>query len=514
MLRVFHQLPALGLIIGLIIVAAPLLRGQPSALSISKTHVGSFTQGQNAATYKVTVSNGASAGATIGPVTMSDTLPTGLTATAIAGSGWTCTLGTLSCTRNDALAAGASYPAITVTVNVAAAAASPQTNSVTLTGGGSPPATANDSTTILAPFTDTSPSDFFFDAVNLMREYSVTAGCSVSPPMYCPNDNVTRAQMAIFLVRAVLGSDTFSYSSTPHFNDVPSTAFGFQWIQKMFELGITAGCGNGNYCPNDPVTRGQMAVFVIRARLGASADSTFTYAATPSFTDVPADNIFFKWIQRMKRDSITGGCGNGTTYCPNDPVTRGQMAIFIVRGAFNLLLPAGTPVISSVTPSSAAPGQTVNVAIAGSNTNFVTGTTTVSGGSGITANNVLATNGSTLTAQFVIDPAAAAGPRSILAATGSEEAVLPNGFTIATVAAVTIHNFAFSPDPENASAGGFVSWTNTDGVNHHIVSDTSGIFDTQVIAPNATATVSAPTTGSYPYHCTIHPFMKGTLTVH
>src|SRR5439155_785794 len=84
-------------------------------------------------------------------VTVTDTLPAGLTATAIAGSGWTCVLGTLTCTRSDALAAGASYPAITLTVNVANNAAASVTNSVSVSGGGETNTgndSANDSTTI------------------------------------------------------------------------------------------------------------------------------------------------------------------------------------------------------------------------------------------------------------------------------------------------------------------------------------------------------------------------------
>jgi uncharacterized repeat protein (TIGR01451 family) len=112
-------------------------------LTISKTHAGNFVQGQTAAAYTITVSN-AGLGSTTGSVAVVDTLPGGLTATAISGSGWICTLGTVSCTRSDTLAASASYPAITVTVNVAANAASTLTNTATVSGGGELN-TANDS---------------------------------------------------------------------------------------------------------------------------------------------------------------------------------------------------------------------------------------------------------------------------------------------------------------------------------------------------------------------------------
>src|SRR5204863_476947 len=96
-------------------------------LAIAKTHSGNFTQGQIGATYTLTVSN-VGAGPTSGAVTVTDTLPSGLTATGLAGSGWTCTLATLTCTRSDVLAAGASYPPITLTVNVAVNAPPSVTN--------------------------------------------------------------------------------------------------------------------------------------------------------------------------------------------------------------------------------------------------------------------------------------------------------------------------------------------------------------------------------------------------
>jgi uncharacterized repeat protein (TIGR01451 family) len=121
-------------------------------LTIAKSHAGNLIQGQTGATYTITVSN-AGPGPTSGTVTVVDTLPVGLTATALAGTGWTCTLATLSCTRSDVLANAASYPAITLTVNVASNAPASVINTVTVSGGGELNAgndTANDATTIAA----------------------------------------------------------------------------------------------------------------------------------------------------------------------------------------------------------------------------------------------------------------------------------------------------------------------------------------------------------------------------
>jgi uncharacterized repeat protein (TIGR01451 family) len=122
-------------------------------LAITKSHTGNFSVGQTGATYTITVSN-AGHGPTSGTVTVVDSLPSGLTATAISGTGWTCTLGTVTCTRADALAAASSYPAINLTVNVAANAQSPITNTATVSGGGETNIandTASDPTTVLAP---------------------------------------------------------------------------------------------------------------------------------------------------------------------------------------------------------------------------------------------------------------------------------------------------------------------------------------------------------------------------
>ena len=120
---------------------------QPS-LIITKTHTGNYAQGQQGATYTITVSNAASAGTTSGTVTVTDTAPSGLNLVSLAGTGWTC--GGNQCSRSDALAPGASYPVITATVNVASSATSPQVNQVSATGGGSPTVNASDSTTIVA----------------------------------------------------------------------------------------------------------------------------------------------------------------------------------------------------------------------------------------------------------------------------------------------------------------------------------------------------------------------------
>src|ERR1035437_6153992 len=117
-------------------------------MSIGKRHTGNFIQGQAGATYTVTVSNAASAGMTAGTVTVTETVPSGMNLVLMAGSGWTCPAGGTTCTRSDSLNGGLSYPAITVTVNVASSAATPLSNSVAVSGGGSASSSTSDSTVI------------------------------------------------------------------------------------------------------------------------------------------------------------------------------------------------------------------------------------------------------------------------------------------------------------------------------------------------------------------------------
>jgi len=104
-------------------------------LTITKTHTGNFTQGQTGATYTITATNSGGA-STSGTVSVSDTVPMYLTATGIAGTGWSCTQPAGPCTRSDALATGLSYAPLTLTVNVAANAPSRVTNTATISGGG------------------------------------------------------------------------------------------------------------------------------------------------------------------------------------------------------------------------------------------------------------------------------------------------------------------------------------------------------------------------------------------
>jgi hypothetical protein len=179
-------------------------------------------------------------------------------------------------------------------------------------------------------FGDVPDSSIFSPSVFNLYVSGVTGGCATQPVLlYCPSSPVTREQMAAFVIRA-LGQFDPPAPTTQRFADVsPSSPF-YPFIDEMAGRGVTFGCAPNLYCPGDPVTREQMAAFVIRA-LGQFSPPAPT---TQRFADVPPSSPFYPFIDEMARRNVTAGCAPNL-YCPGDPVTREQMAVFIIR-AFNL----------------------------------------------------------------------------------------------------------------------------------------------------------------------------------
>jgi hypothetical protein len=183
-------------------------------------------------------------------------------------------------------------------------------------------------------FTDVPFNHWSWQYIEKLYNAGITGGCSASPMMYCPDNSVTRAQMAVFLLRGEHGSTYTPPAATGTvFGDVPLDYWAGPWIEQLAAEGITGGCGNGNYCPDLPVTRDQMAVFLLRAEHGSAYVPP---APTGLFTDIPTDYWAAAWIEQLAVEGITGGCSTfPMMYCPATVVNRAQMAVFLVR-AFNL----------------------------------------------------------------------------------------------------------------------------------------------------------------------------------
>ena len=111
-------------------------------------------------------------------------------------------------------------------------------------------------------FQDVSTNYWAYSFVEKLASNGITSGCGGGN--YCPESEVSRAQMAVFLLRAKHGSGCSPPAATGIFNDVPMSHWAVHWIEQLAAEGITAGCGGGDYCPKAPVTRDQMAVFLVR----------------------------------------------------------------------------------------------------------------------------------------------------------------------------------------------------------------------------------------------------------
>ncbi|MEO8355342.1 MAG: matrixin family metalloprotease [Chloroflexota bacterium] len=165
----------------------------------------------------------------------------------------------------------------------------------------------------------------------------ITTGCSQIPINYCPERPVTRAEMAVFLLRAK-HSATFvpNPTQTGTFADLPVTGKEWMkpWVEQFYEEGITTGCAGApfRYCPERPVTRAEMAVFILRAKYGTAYQPNPTQ--TGIFADVPVTGKEWMqpWIERFYEEGITVGCAVAPLrYCPEREVTRAEMAVFIDR---------------------------------------------------------------------------------------------------------------------------------------------------------------------------------------
>jgi polyhydroxybutyrate depolymerase len=170
----------------------------------------------------------------------------------------------------------------------------------------------------LAPggtFTDDNASVHEADIEGLVAA-GITTGCADA--RYCPDDAVTRGQMAAFLRRGL--AETLIPDAAVVFTDDDDSVFEAD-IEWLAGVGVTTGCGPGLYCPDEPVTRGQMAAFLVRA-LGLPS------AGPSPFTD--SDGVFEDDIARLAAEGITTGCSSDR-FCPDDVVTRAQMASFLVR---------------------------------------------------------------------------------------------------------------------------------------------------------------------------------------
>ena len=163
------------------------------------------------------------------------------------------------------------------------------------------------------------------EAVRALIADGVLAGTGCAPGLFCPDDPIPRWMMAVWLVRVVDGQDPEPDSVT-RFADVDPGQWWAAHVERLAELGITAGCTTepAEYCPHDAVTRAQMATFLRRA-------FTLDSAVPQGFVDT-GRNAHEADIDALYRAGITAGCSTEPLrFCPQQDTTRAQMALFLER---------------------------------------------------------------------------------------------------------------------------------------------------------------------------------------
>jgi hypothetical protein len=201
-------------------------------------------------------------------------------------------------------------------------------------------------------FSDVPPGAFAYRAIETMFHQGITAGCGGTA--FCPAVTMTRWQMAVLLAKALaggtppvsgtvegLGSYNCVGGGTSLFADVPPSDSGCRAVHYIAAKKVTAGCGGGNFCPDETVTRWQMAVFVSKAMAGSYVPTSGTVpgrgsyncaasGGTSVFPDVPASDPACKAIHYIAATGVTAGCDT-VHYCPALDLTRDQMAVFVTK---------------------------------------------------------------------------------------------------------------------------------------------------------------------------------------
>ena len=195
-------------------------------------------------------------------------------------------------------------------------------------------------------------SNQFYFFVESLFHSGVTGGCGVG--IYCPDNAVTRAQMSAFLLKAEHGPAYIPPRVHPGQSSPTSSARASSPTGSSSSLPRASPAAARRppalYCPDNPVTRAQMSVFLLKTEHGPAY---IPPACTPGvFADVVCPSLFADWIEQLFNEGITGGCGGGN-YCPDNSSTRGQMAVFLdkIMGLPGPPPPTITPTPPPVTPT-------------------------------------------------------------------------------------------------------------------------------------------------------------------
>ncbi|MBF0371652.1 MAG: S-layer homology domain-containing protein, partial [Magnetococcales bacterium] len=187
-------------------------------------------------------------------------------------------------------------------------------------------------------FDDVAESHWAYDEIETLAFSGITSGCDSDN--YCPDTTLSRAEMAIFLLRSQYGSDYSPASASGTlFSDISSSYWAAAYVEQLATLGITSGCEEGLFCPGREITRAEMAIFILRTKYGS--DYQPSSASGTVYGDISSDYWAAAYIEQLYNDGFADDtiepgreCGDGY-FCPSLTVNRGEMAAFLVQ-AFSL----------------------------------------------------------------------------------------------------------------------------------------------------------------------------------
>ncbi len=359
-------------------------------MTLGKSHVGNFVRGSGAS-YTVPVSNVSLYGPSSGIVTVNDTLPAGLAPTTASGIGWACAVNvqTISCTRSDSLAAGGSYPSITLNANVAQAAPATETNTAIVAGGGEVNL-ANDTATDVA--TVVSSADL--SVTNTASPNPVTAGSNITYTQVMTDNGPSAADNPTLVATIPANTSYVSATAPAGWNCVAgagnvvcttvslaaSTAATFTLVMK-----VNAGTANGTVISetatvsssvSDPNSANNSATAVTVVGTTAQGELTVTDSASPNPV-VAGNNITYTQIvsnsgtAAATTATLTEATPANTTFvsitppagwtcagfpaspCTNPSVAAGSAGTFTVIFQVNAGTASGTTITDTVTVNAA-----------------------------------------------------------------------------------------------------------------------------------------------------------------
>jgi hypothetical protein len=178
--------------------------------------------------------------------------------------------------------------------------------------------------------------------INTLYELGITVGCGGGN--FCPADVLTRKEAAVWIIK-MIGESGSGAAYNAYFSDIANDSFA-PYINRMYELGITDGCGVGLFCPDDPSLRKTMAVWLVKA----IGERTSVKAYDAYFSDID-DDSFAAYINKIYEMGLTTGTSE-TTFSPDSSLTRREMAVFVVRTVYRsqFATPVGPYTLSATIP--------------------------------------------------------------------------------------------------------------------------------------------------------------------